>query len=86
MVRVEVEKYFGRPPRTDLNPDEVVAWGAAIQAENLANAGENLPSRAVLLDVTPGRWHRRHRRLRRAYHRSQCARAGGADAHLQHLV
>jgi molecular chaperone DnaK len=53
MVRVEVEKYFGRPPRTDLNPDEVVAWGAAIQAENLANAGENLPSRAVLLDVTP---------------------------------
>jgi len=53
MVRAEVEKYFGRPPRTDLNPDEVVAWGAAIQAENLANAGENLPSRAVLLDVTP---------------------------------
>jgi molecular chaperone DnaK len=53
MVRAEVERYFGRPPRTDLNPDEVVAWGAAIQAENLANAGENLPSRAVLLDVTP---------------------------------
>jgi molecular chaperone DnaK len=53
MVRAEVEKYFGRPPRTDLNPDEVVAWGAAIQAENLANAGESLPSRAVLLDVTP---------------------------------
>ncbi|HJX54722.1 MAG TPA: Hsp70 family protein [Polyangia bacterium] len=53
LVRAEVEKYFGRPPRTDLNPDEVVAWGAAIQAENLANAGESLPSRAVLLDVTP---------------------------------
>ena len=53
MVRAEVERYFGRPPRTDLNPDEVVAWGAAIQAENLANAGESLPSRAVLLDVTP---------------------------------
>ena len=53
LVRAEVEKYFGRPPRTDLNPDEVVAWGAAIQAENLANAGESLPSRAILLDVTP---------------------------------
>ena len=53
LVRAEVGRYFGRPPRTDLNPDEVVAWGAAIQAENLANAGENLSSRAVLLDVTP---------------------------------
>ena len=53
MVRSEVERYFGRPPRTDLNPDEVVAWGAAIQAENLAHAGDNLVSRAVLLDVTP---------------------------------
>jgi len=53
MVRTEVERYFGRPPRLDLNPDEVVAWGAAIQAENLAHAGENLDSHAVLLDVTP---------------------------------
>jgi molecular chaperone DnaK len=53
LVRSEVERYFGRPPRTDLNPDEVVAWGAAIQAENLANAGQSLPSQAVLLDVTP---------------------------------
>ena len=53
LVRVEVERYFGRPPRIDLNPDEVVAWGAAIQAENLAHAGENLANQAVLLDVTP---------------------------------
>jgi molecular chaperone DnaK len=53
LVRAEVEKHFGKTPRTDLNPDEVVAWGAAIQAENLANAGESLPGRAVLLDVTP---------------------------------
>jgi len=53
LVRSEVERYFGRPPRTDLNPDEVVAWGAAIQAENLAHAGENLANQAVLLDVTP---------------------------------
>jgi len=53
LVRAEVERYFGRPPRTDLNPDEVVAWGAAIQAENLAHAGDNLANHAVLLDVTP---------------------------------
>jgi molecular chaperone DnaK len=53
IVRSEVERYFGRPPRTDINPDEVVAWGAAIQAEILANAGSNLSSQAVLLDVTP---------------------------------
>jgi molecular chaperone DnaK len=53
LVRAEVERYFGRPPRIDLNPDEVVAWGAAIQAENLAHVGENLANHAVLLDVTP---------------------------------
>ena len=55
LVRAEVQRHFGRPPRTDINPDEVVAWGAAIQAEILANAGTstNLASQAVLLDVTP---------------------------------
>jgi molecular chaperone DnaK len=53
LVRQEVQHYFGRPPRTDINPDEVVAWGAAIQAEILANAGSGLSSQAVLLDVTP---------------------------------
>src|SRR4051812_5391030 len=53
VVREEVERYFGRPPRTDINPDEVVAWGAAIQAEILANAGSSTASQAVLLDVTP---------------------------------
>ncbi|MGD0835718.1 MAG: Hsp70 family protein [Polyangia bacterium] len=53
LVRAEVERCFGRPPRIDLNPDEVVAWGAAIQAENLAHAGETPGNRAVLLDVTP---------------------------------
>ncbi len=53
LVRQEVERYFGRPPRIDINADEVVAWGAAIQAEILANAGSNLTGQAVLLDVTP---------------------------------
>jgi molecular chaperone DnaK len=53
LVRSMVQRYFGRPPRTDINPDEVVAWGAAIQAELLGNAGSNLSGGAVLLDVTP---------------------------------
>jgi molecular chaperone DnaK len=53
LVRSEVQRYFNRPPRTDINPDEVVAWGAAIQAEILANAGSGMASQAVLLDVTP---------------------------------
>jgi molecular chaperone DnaK len=53
LVRTDAERYFGRPPRTDINPDEVVAWGAAIQAEILANAGSSTASQAVLLDVTP---------------------------------
>lgn len=53
LVRADVQNYFGRPPRTDINPDEVVAYGAAIQAEILAHAGSNLASQAVLLDVTP---------------------------------
>lgn len=52
LVRAEAQRYFGRAPRTDLNPDEVVAWGAAIQADNLAY-GSGQMGRAVLLDVTP---------------------------------
>jgi molecular chaperone DnaK len=48
-----VERQFGRPPRTDINPDEVVAVGAAVQAENLAGGGSALGRRPVLLDVTP---------------------------------
>ncbi|RMH43341.1 MAG: hypothetical protein D6689_05310 [Deltaproteobacteria bacterium] len=35
-VRERVAAFFGRPPRTDVNPDEAVAIGAAIQADALA--------------------------------------------------
>jgi len=52
-VRQAVQGYFNRVPRTDLNPDEVVAWGAAIQADNLAHGSGDMAGRAVLLDVTP---------------------------------
>ncbi|MDX2073163.1 MAG: Fe-S protein assembly chaperone HscA [Alphaproteobacteria bacterium] len=48
LVRREVEKLFGTKPLTNVNPDEVVAVGAAIQAEGLTRGSNNL-----LLDVIP---------------------------------
>jgi molecular chaperone DnaK len=48
-VRREVEQLFGRPPHTDLNPDEVVALGAALQADILVSGRREM----LLLDVTP---------------------------------
>jgi molecular chaperone HscA len=50
-VRDAVARYFGRAPLTDLNPDEVVALGAAIQANALA--GNRVDGELLLLDVTP---------------------------------
>jgi Fe-S protein assembly chaperone HscA len=49
MVRREVERLFGRRPHTDLNPDEVVAVGAAVQADILVSGRREM----LLLDVTP---------------------------------
>jgi len=48
-VRATVQDYFGRRPHTELNPDEVVALGAAVQA-NILDRGV---SNTLLLDVTP---------------------------------
>ena len=50
-VRDAVGAYFGQEPLTDLNPDEVVALGAAIQANQLA--GNNVQGEMLLLDVLP---------------------------------
>jgi molecular chaperone HscA len=47
-VRRAVEAFFGKPPLSDINPDEVVALGAALQAEALTHGSETL-----LLDVLP---------------------------------
>ncbi len=52
LVRKLVEDAFHRKPHTDLNPDEVVALGAAVQANILAG-GSEATSDMLLLDVTP---------------------------------
>ncbi len=49
MVQAAVEKLFGKEPRKDVNPDEAVAAGAAIQAAVLAGDVKDV----LLLDVTP---------------------------------
>jgi len=48
-VRAFVEKVFGQVPLTDLDPDLVVAYGAAISAAALSGQGEDV----LLLDVLP---------------------------------
>lgn len=49
LVKTSVRNFFGREVNDDLNPDEVVALGAAVQADILA--GNN--AEMLLLDVTP---------------------------------
>ncbi|MEO5947108.1 MAG: Fe-S protein assembly chaperone HscA [Chitinophagaceae bacterium] len=48
-VKNSVADYFGKPVHDSLNPDEVVALGAAVQADILAGNNKDL----LLLDITP---------------------------------
>ncbi|MCW8851629.1 MAG: molecular chaperone DnaK, partial [Gammaproteobacteria bacterium] len=48
-VQQEVQKFFGKEPRRDVNPDEAVAMGAAIQGGVLGGDVNDI----LLLDVTP---------------------------------
>ncbi|MCX7364990.1 MAG: Hsp70 family protein [Alphaproteobacteria bacterium] len=48
LARARVAEFLGKPPLTDIDPDEVVALGAALQAEALTGGSDTL-----LLDVTP---------------------------------
>ena len=50
-IQQAVADYFGRTPLTNLDPDQVVALGAAIQANQLA--GNNTSGELLLLDVIP---------------------------------
>ncbi|MFA6160751.1 MAG: molecular chaperone DnaK [Patescibacteria group bacterium] len=50
MVVQTVEKFFGKKPNISVNPDEVVAVGAAVQAGNLQG---DIKGELLLLDVTP---------------------------------
>jgi molecular chaperone DnaK len=49
LVRRKVEELFGKTPHSELNPDEVVALGAAVQADILITGNRDM----LLLDVTP---------------------------------
>ncbi len=49
LVRRLVAELFGKAPHSELNPDEVVALGAAVQADILATGNREM----LLLDVTP---------------------------------
>src|SRR5258707_1855354 len=49
LIRRTVQEFFGRKPHIELNPDEVVALGAAVQANILDRGVKTM----LLLDVTP---------------------------------
>ncbi len=49
LVKKRVAEFFGKPVFDDLNPDEIVALGAAIQADVLAGNQQDI----LLLDITP---------------------------------
>ncbi len=49
VVRQRVQELFGKVPHSELNPDEVVALGAAVQADILGGGTQDM----LLLDVTP---------------------------------
>ena len=54
LIRENIKKYFGgKEPNASVNPDEVVAMGAAIQAYILGNKSDPFSENVVVLDVIP---------------------------------
>eukprot|EP00457_Paulinella_chromatophora_P002504 gb/GEZN01002509.1/.p1 GENE.gb/GEZN01002509.1/~~gb/GEZN01002509.1/.p1 ORF type:complete len:710 (+),score=149.07 gb/GEZN01002509.1/:95-2131(+) len=52
-VQQMIEEYFGKPPNKTINPDEAVAYGAAVQAGILTGVTSDLTEDFVLIDVAP---------------------------------
>jgi molecular chaperone HscA len=53
LARQKLAQLIGKPPLSDIDPDEVVALGAALQAEALTGGGPPGEEGTLLLDVTP---------------------------------
>ncbi|MEE2828070.1 MAG: molecular chaperone DnaK [Myxococcota bacterium] len=53
IIQEAVQNYFGRNSERGVNPDEVVAVGASIQAANLMAAADGERASSLLIDVTP---------------------------------
>ena len=52
-VQQMLENYFGKKPKCDINPDEAVAYGAAVQAFVLSGGKDDTTSDLILIDATP---------------------------------
>ena len=52
-IRQLLKEYFGKEPKMDINPDEAVAYGAAVQAAVLSGVEDETTNSLVLVDVTP---------------------------------
>ncbi len=52
-IRSLLKDYFGKDPKIDINPDEAVAYGAAVQAAVLSGVQDSIITDLVLVDVTP---------------------------------
>ncbi len=52
-IRENIQRYFNKKPNTSINPDIVVAAGAAIQGYMLANKSDPFSKDFVLLDIVP---------------------------------
>lgn len=52
-IQQKLEDYFGKKPKSDVNPDEAVAFGAAVQASILSGTADESLHSIVLVDVIP---------------------------------
>jgi len=52
-IRNMILEYFGKEPKQDINPDEAVAYGAAVQGALLSKVDDKKLNSMVLVDVTP---------------------------------